>query len=124
MALREALDPEALSRALAPKSAFTDPYLRAAMKRLGEVSPGGRIAMTDGASLDPASPIELTAAMSRPAEAAGYLALLRSFVAKLEGEGQRRATLQGLLAPEIDPARFDALVDRSEAAERSCLASR
>jgi hypothetical protein len=40
--LRGALDPAALSRALAPRGAFTDPYLRAAMKRLGEVSPGAR----------------------------------------------------------------------------------
>ena len=36
---------EVLSRALTPRGAFTDPYLRAAMRRLGEVSPGGVITL-------------------------------------------------------------------------------
>jgi hypothetical protein len=122
--LRESLEPAALARALSPRGSFTDPYLRTAMKRLGEVSPGGRIAMLDGSSLSPSSAIELTAAMSQPADAIGYLALLRSFVAKLESPAQQRDTLRGLVAPEIDAARFDGLVDGAERAERQCLASR
>ena len=51
-ACASALEPAALARALAPRGSFTDPYLRTAMKRLGEVSPGGRIAMRDGSSFN------------------------------------------------------------------------
>jgi hypothetical protein len=122
--LRAALDPAGLNRALAPRGAFTDPYLRAAMKRLGEISGGRNIHLVDGTTLNPASPIELSAAMSQPAEAVGYLALLRSFVAALEVPANRRATLHGLIAPEIDSSAFDATVEGAESAERTCLASR
>jgi hypothetical protein len=122
--LRQSLEPAALARALAPRGSFTDPYLRTAMKRLGEVSPGGRIAMADGSSFNAASSIELTAAMSQPGDALGYLALLRSFVDKVEPADQRRSTLRGLVAPEVDSARFDSFADAAEQAERQCLASR
>lgn len=118
--LRRSLDPAALSRALAPKGAFTDPYLRAAMKRLGEVSPGRRIAMIDGSAFNPANPIELAAAMSQAAEARGYLALLRTFVNGFEAGEHRRETLRSLLAPEIGSARFGEILEAAEAAEQSC----
>jgi hypothetical protein len=118
--LRGALDPAALSRALAPRGAFTDPYLRAAMKRLGEVSPNRRIAMVDGSSFNPANPIELAAAMSQAAEARGYLALLRTFVNGFEAGGYRAETLRSLLAPEIGSARFGEILGEAGAAERSC----
>ena len=121
--LRDRLDEAALARALSPRGSFTDPYLRAAMKRLGEVQ-GGRIALLDGSSFDAGNPIELTAAQSQPGDAVGYLALLRSFVAKLESPDQQRATLRGIVAPEIDAARFDAVVEDAERAERQCLAAR
>jgi hypothetical protein len=121
--LRGSLDQADLSRALAPRGAFTDKYLRAVMKRLGEVSPGSRIRMSDGSRLDPQSAIELTAAMSQPAEAIGYLAILRTFVAKIEPPPSQRATLRGLVAPESDAESFDALAGAAESAERSCLAS-
>jgi hypothetical protein len=122
--LRESLEPAELARALAPRGSFTDPYLRTAMKRLGEVTPGGRIRMRDGSTLAPGSAIELTAAMSQPADALGYLALLRSFVAKVEPPAERRDTLRGLVAPEIDAASWAAITDRAELSERQCLASR
>jgi hypothetical protein len=118
--LRGTLDPAALSRALAPRGAFTDPYLRAAMKRLGEVSPGRRIAMIDGSSFNPANSIELAAAMSQPAEARGYLALLRTFVSEFEGGEHCGETLRSLLAPEIGATRFSQMLEKAEAAERSC----
>ena len=122
--LRASLEPAALARALAPRGSFTDPYLRTAMKRLGEVSPGGRIAMADGSSFNAGSAIELTAAMSQPGDALGYLALLRSFVDNVEASDQRRSTLRGLVAPEVDPASFDSYANAAEQAERQCLASR
>jgi hypothetical protein len=123
-ALRDSLEAAALARALAPRGSFTDPYLRTAMKRLGEVSAGGSIAMLDGSSLNPNSAIELTAAMSQPGEALGYLALLRTFVEEIEAPGQRSETLRGLVAPETDAAKWSALLEGAERAERQCLASR
>ena len=45
---------------------------------------------------------------------------LRRFVAQLEPEAYRRATLRGLLAPELAPVRFDETLDDAESNERSC----
>jgi len=118
--LREALDPADLARALAPRGAFTDPFLRAAMKRLGELSPKGVVSLIDGSSYLVAAPIELMAAMNQASEVRAYLSLLRQFVAELELEGHRRATLRGLIASEIGPAHFDEVLDRAEASERRC----
>lgn len=118
--LREGLDSAALSRALAPQGTFTDPYLRAAMKRLGEISPGDRIAMLDGSDYDPRSGIELAAALSQPAEAEGYLALLRAFVRELEPASHRAETLRGLVAPEMGSGAFEAALSAAEAAEARC----
>jgi hypothetical protein len=119
-ALREALEPAALSRALAPRGSFTDPYLRAAMKRLGELAADQQIAMLDGSRFHASSPIELTAAMSQPGEARGFLALLRAFVAELEPPEHRAATLRSLVAPEVDAAAFADVLARAEAAEARC----
>jgi hypothetical protein len=118
-ALREQLDAEALARALAPRGTFTDPYLRAAMKRLAEVSPGGRVQMLDGSTFT-SSPIELSAAMSQAAQARGYLALLRAFVREIEVQNGRRDTLRGLIAPEVPPAAFAEALEASERREASC----
>jgi hypothetical protein len=121
--LRSELDPADLARALAPKGAFTDPFLRAAMKRLGEVSPDGIVVLADGSSYRVAAPIELAAAGNQASEARGYLALLRQFVAELEPEGHRQETLRGLVAPEVGTARFARILEGAEAHERSCLAN-
>ena len=120
--LRGVLDSSQLSRALAPKGAFTDPYLRAAMKRLGEVSPGGVITMMDGSKFNPASSIELAAAMSQPGEAKGFLALLRSFVDRVESGDHRVQTLQGIVAPELSASKFKAALDQAQSTERGCRA--
>jgi hypothetical protein len=119
-ALREALESAALARALTPNGAFTDAYLRAAMKRLGEVSPDGVIRMRDGSRFQGAVPIELMAAASQPHEALGYLALLRRFVALLEPEADAAAMLRGLVAPELAPGRFRTAFDAAAQRERSC----
>jgi hypothetical protein len=121
--LREQLDSAALARALAPSGAFTDPYLREALKRLGEVSPGGAVMLLDGTRFDTGIPLELAAAASQASEVQGFLAMLRAFVAELEPDPYRRATLQGLIAPELTPDAFAAALARAEAAERSCRAS-
>jgi hypothetical protein len=118
--LRDALDPAALARALTPNGSATDKYLRAAMKRLGEVSPDGVIRMRDGSRFRGAVPIELMAAATEPQEALGYLALLRRFVAEMEAEPLRDSTLRGLVAPELAPQRFAALLAQAEERERAC----
>ncbi len=120
--LREQLDHSALARALAPKGAFTDPYLRAAMKRLGELAPDDAITLEDGTKFRASIPLELSAAASQAAEAKGYLALLRRFVVLLEPPDERRETLRGLIAPEVGSARFGEVVDQAERRERECLA--
>lgn len=117
--LRGSLEEADLTRALAPDGDFTDRYLRAAMRRLGEVSPGGAIRMPDGTAYAASSELELSAAMSQAAHARGYLALLRRFTELLEPD-QGRAALRSLVASELGAARFDALVDEAEAAEARC----
>jgi hypothetical protein len=121
-ALREQLDASALSRALAPKGAFTDPYLRAALKRQGELSPDGVLTLIDGTRFRAAVPIELSAAASQAAEVRGYLSMLRHFVAELEPPSDRRESLRGLIAPELGPASFEAIVRDAELREQHCLA--
>ncbi|MEN8185486.1 MAG: hypothetical protein ABFS46_23470, partial [Myxococcota bacterium] len=116
--LRGELDGESLARALSPRGAFTDPYLRAAMKRLGEVS-GGKVVLLDGSELRTSVPLELAAATSQAAQVKGYLAVLRSFAQELE-PGQPDPVLRSLVAPEIDPARFEEVLAEARASERRC----
>ncbi|MDJ0850164.1 MAG: hypothetical protein QNK04_17470 [Myxococcota bacterium] len=121
--LRGRLEPSELARALTPRGAFQDPYLRAALKRLGEVSPGGQVTLLDGTKYQTSQPLELAAASSQAAEVRGYLSMLRRFVAELEAEPYRRATLRGLVAPSLTPADFDRMMDAAEAAEGGCRTS-
>lgn len=118
--LRGELDPGALNRALAPQGDFTDRYLRAAMRRLGEVTPGGAVSFSHGSRYRPSVPIELEVSLSQAADAEGFLALLRSFVFDLEPEPYRRETLRSLIAPELDDETFDVVLQKAEAAEASC----
>jgi hypothetical protein len=122
-ALRAALDRAALTRALAPSGAFTDPYLRAALARLGELSPGGVVTLADGTRYRTDVPIELSAAAAQAGEVRGYLALLRAFVGELEPPGHRRVALRGLVAPELGLGRFGAAVDAAELREGRCRGS-
>ncbi len=119
--LRAKLDPSDLARALAVKG-FTQPYLRAAMKRLGEILPDGAVLLTDGTAYRTAIPLELEAAQSQAADVRGYLAMLDSFVAELEPEPYRRETLRGLIGPEVGPAEFAVMVSTAEAVEQRCRA--
>jgi hypothetical protein len=118
--LREQLDASALARALTPHGSFQDPYLRAALKRLGELSPGGQVTLVDGTKYRTSIPLELSAASSQAGDVLGYLAMLRSFVTELEAAPYRRATLRGLVAPEVGHEEWERMIDRSEAAEQRC----
>jgi len=120
--LREALDAGSLARALRPGGHFTDRYIRAAMRRLGELSPNGTVEFMDGSKFDPASAIELEMALGNAAGARGFLALLRSFAAKLEStEEYQREALRSLLAPEQSSAKFGESLSRAISRETACL---
>jgi hypothetical protein len=118
--LRRQLDAGDLSRALTPNGAFTDRYLRAAMRRLGEIVPDGGVESTDGSRFRPAVGFELEVALSQAGGAIGYLALLEEFVAGFEEAEFVRDTLRGLIAPELDPTTFGVILDKAEAAEGAC----
>ncbi len=124
-ALREDLDAGSLSRALSPKGDFTDRYLRAAMRRLGEVAPNdGVVEFGAGTVFRPSVPIELEAALSQAGDARGFIALLRQFVFELEEEPHREETFRSLVAPEMDPMSFAVVMQKAAARERECLAAR
>lgn len=124
-ALREQLDEGALSRALSPKGDFTDRYLRAAMRRLGEVSPNdGLVEFGVGGAYRPTVPIELEMALSQAGQARGFIALLRQFVAELEEDAHRDETFRSLVAPELDPPTFEVILEKAKVRERDCVASR
>lgn len=119
-ALRRRLDREQLARALAPRGDFTDPYLRAALRRLGEVSPGGAIEVEGGARYRGSVPLELSAAAGEAASAKGFLALLRQWTRLLEPEAYQPEALRSLVAPELDPQAFGDALAAANAAEARC----
>lgn len=121
--LRAGLDEGSLARALAPSGSFTDSYLRAAMRRLGEISPDHAVRFTSGAVFRPQVPIELEAALSQASRAIGYLALLRTFVLDMEGPKHQTETLRGLIAPELGSEPFAAILSDAEAQQLDCIAS-
>lgn len=121
-ALRQGLEPARLARALTPSGDFTDPVLRASLRRLAELTPGGQIGLTDGTRLDLDAPLEFEAALGQSQDVAGLLALLRALAAELASPEQRSAILRGLLAPELDQASFERHRARAERAERECSA--
>lgn len=118
--LRSELPSAGLSRALAPRGEFTDPFLRAAMKRLGEVSTGGVIRLQDGTQYEPSASIQLSAAINQASEAKGFLALLRRMVELLEPAPYRQSVLRSVIAPELSPSAFAKIIARAERAERRC----
>lgn len=122
--LRSSLDRGGLSRALTPRGEFTDRYVRSAMRRFGEIADGRAVRFLDGSRFDPSVPIELDAALSQAESAIGFLALLRSFAIELDGPELGAHSLRSLVAPELDAAGFETLLEGAERAERACLASR
>jgi hypothetical protein len=120
--IQEKLDPADLARALAPKDRFMDRYVRATIKRLGEISPNQQVRLIDGTRFDVSVPIELSAAASQASRVVGYMAMLRSFIFDLEEPGMQRPTLKGLIAPEVSSVRFDAVMDLAEESEQQCTA--
>jgi hypothetical protein len=119
-ALRNALERDALSRALAPSSRTLGPTLRAAMRRLGEISDEGTLQLDDGQSLDSRRPLEIEFALSRAAEVRGYLSLLRELSEELEDVEWQATALQGLIAPAQHADAFRAALAAAERDEARC----
>ncbi len=119
-ALRRELDAGELARALVPRGSFVDPYVRASMRRLGDLSADGVVDFEDGTRYRPGVDIELEMALTQPGAARGFLALLDGFVAALEPEASREDALRGLLGPELPPAAFRAAVEAARTSEASC----
>lgn len=119
--LRDQLDAGDLSRALRPRGAFSDRYLRAGMRRLGEVSVDQVVDFEDGTQLRLQSPLEIEMAISNAAGARGYLALLRSFVNRNETSPMaRQQALRSLVAPQMSPKAFAKALSVADAAEARC----
>jgi len=123
-ALRRQLDEGELARALVPRGSFVDPYVRAAMRRLGELSVDGVVDFEDGTRYRPTVDIELEMALTQPGAARGFLALLDAFVTALEPEAAREDALRGLLGPELTPDAFHDALESARAAERTCTTGR
>lgn len=119
--LRRQLDAGDLARALRPRGDFTDRYLRAAMRRLGEISVDGVVDFVDGPRLRTESPIELEMAIANAATAKGYLALLQALVSRLESDPEYRdVALKSLVAPERSTATFAEALQQAHAEEDRC----
>lgn len=121
--MSELLDPGSLSRALEPRGEFTDRYVRAAMRRLGEILPRGEVQFRDGSVYRPKVPIELDASLSQAGGARGFLALLRSFTTMLDGEHGDEA-LRSLIAPSLDVHAFADVLERANTSEHACRTAR
>jgi hypothetical protein len=119
-ALRGGLEPGELARALSPRGSFVDPYVRAAMRRLGELSVDGVVDFEDGTRYRPTVDIELEMALTQPGTARGFLALLDDFVTGFEPEAARADALRGLLGPELAPSFFGGVLESARAREQAC----
>ena len=119
--LRRELDSAELARALRPRGAFSDRYLRAAMRRLGEVSVDQTVDFEDGSRLRLESPLELEMAITNSSTARGYLSLLRRFVSENEVDSlAERQGFRSLLAPSLTMQEFEQKVGVARAAEAKC----
>jgi hypothetical protein len=121
-ALREGLEATDLARALTPSADFIDPVLRAALRRLAELSAEGELRLSDGTRLHPDVPLEFEAALGQAHEVEGFLALLRAFAAQIARAGERTRVLRGLVAPESDQSSFEERTADAERSEQECEA--
>jgi hypothetical protein len=119
-ALRQGLEATDLARALTPSADFVGPILRAALRRLAELSADGRLRLADGTRLRAEVPLEFEAALGQAHEVEGLLALLRALVARMASPEDRAPVLRGLVAPELDQLSFGERVANAERSEQEC----
>lgn len=106
---------EALARELAPRSAFTDAYVAAALERIAARSPSAELALRDGTHLRFDSPLARASAATRAAEVRGLLIAIRALAEELAPPGAAQRTLHAWLAPER--AREDFAVSLAQAGD-------
>jgi hypothetical protein len=121
-ALREGLEPADLARALTPSADFLDPVLRAALRRLAELSSDGELRLADGTRLRPDLPLEFEAALGQADQVEGLLALLRALAAQMASAEEQTPVLRGLVAPELDQGSFEERNANAERSEQECRA--
>ena len=117
--LRGALPQARLARALAPSDDLSRGLVRSALRRLGALSPEGRVTLVDGTRLGTAEFLELEVARHQAHQVLGLLSLLRHVVGELEPD--RDAALRGLVAPESEAGKFGAALQSASDAEATCL---
>ena len=118
--LREGIPASSLARGLAPTGRFTDAIHRAALRRLGELSAGGWVELTDGTHFDPARALEADFVMGRASEAHGFLALLAGFVREVTPAPRVDDVFSSLIAPDLPAAEVAAAIAAARDAEQTC----
>ncbi len=96
--------------------------LRAALRQMARVSPGGNLRATNGDTLTAATPLEFELAWTRSAEVAGYLSWLHAFSLRVDPADDGALPFRSLVAPDWGPDRFDALLARAASARAGCEA--
>jgi hypothetical protein len=119
---RSALGSESLAAALSSDDPFAGRYVRAALRRLAELS-GGELLLADQSRFRADAALEFEAAAARAAEVEGLIAVLRAFVAELEPEAHRAEALRGLIDPSRSRAEFGAALAVAERAEAECASA-
>jgi hypothetical protein len=120
--LRSALGAESLASSLSGDAPFSGRYVRAALRRLAELSKG-ELVLADGSRFRADSALEFEAAAARASEVSGLIALLRAFVSELEPAAQRSAGLRSLIDPARSRSAFAAAVASAERAQARCAAA-
>ncbi len=118
--LREGVPESSLARGLAPTGRFTDAIHRAALRRLGELTPGGWVELVDGTRFDPKRPREADFVTSRASEARGYLALLSAFVREVTPAARADDVFASLIAPDLPATEVGAVIAAAREAEQTC----
>ena len=122
-ALRDALTDRELAGRLGRDDHPYRATLRAALRRLAEVSPDAVLHTVHGEQIAPASPLEFELAWSRSAEIEGYLGWLGVLAERLDPDDRGALALRSLIAPDWSAARFHALLASAQSARESCRAA-
>ncbi len=108
--LRSELDERALLQSLGRDDHAERAALRAALRRMTEVTKERTLQLLSGTRLRAASPLEFELAWTRRTEVQGYLDWLHDFAALVEPDDAGSRAFRGLVAPTWRPSAFDELL--------------
>ncbi len=94
--------------------------LRAALRRLAELSPDRTLHTTGGTALVSGSPLEFELAWSRSAEIDGYLRWLHDVAQRIEPEDEGTRAFRSMVAPGWEVGRFDRLLASARTGLEQC----